>query len=53
MEKITDIIESIANEKNLNATDVKQRVITAFLSKAKRLFGEEYENYCLKVRRWL
>ena len=43
MEKITDIIESIANEKNLDAADVKERVITAFLCTAKRLFGEEYE----------
>ena len=29
MEKITDIIEAIANEKNLNLESVKEKVITA------------------------
>jgi len=43
MEKINDIIESIANEKGLDSTEVKERVITAFLRTAKTLFGEEYE----------
>lgn len=43
MEKINDIIESIANEKNLEADDVKERVKTAFVCTAKRLFGEEYD----------
>lgn len=43
MEKITDIIESIANEKNLDFDEVKNRVITAFLRTAKTLFGEEHE----------
>nr|WP_314235093.1 transcription termination factor NusA [uncultured Campylobacter sp.] len=42
MEKITDIIESIANEKGLEPADVKERVKTAFIQTAKRLFGEEY-----------
>ena len=43
MEKINDIIESIANEKNLDINDVKDRVKTAFVATARRLFGEEYD----------
>ncbi|PSM52284.1 transcription termination factor [Campylobacter blaseri] len=43
MEKISDIIESIANEKGLPVDEVKQRVMTAFINTAKKLFGEEYE----------
>lgn len=39
MEKIVDIIESIANEKDLNLEDVKQRVLTAFENSAKKLNG--------------
>ena len=43
MEKIGDIIESIANEKNLEIKDVKETVQTAFINTAKRMFGENYE----------
>ena len=43
MEKVNDIIESIANEKNLDVEDVKERVKMAFVATAKRLFGDEYE----------
>ncbi|MDA3055068.1 MULTISPECIES: transcription termination factor NusA [unclassified Campylobacter] len=42
MEKITDIIESIANEKGLDPADVGARVKTAFIQTAKRLFGEQF-----------
>ncbi len=35
MEKITDIIESIANEKGLEPADVKERVKSAFCLTAK------------------
>lgn len=42
MEKITDIIESIANEKGLEIDDVRERVKRAFIQTAKKLFGEEY-----------
>ena len=45
MEKIADIIESIANEKNLNIENVKERVITALINTAKRIYGENYEFY--------
>jgi len=43
MEKISDIIESIANEKGLPIDAVKQRVADALAHTAKRLFGDEYE----------
>ncbi|CZE47116.1 transcription termination factor NusA [Campylobacter geochelonis] len=43
MEKISDIIESIANEKGLEIEEVKERVIRAFINSAKKLFGEDYE----------
>ncbi len=43
MEKITDIIDSIANEKSLPSNDVKERVLHAFCVAAKRLWGAEYE----------
>ena len=33
MERISDIIESIANEKNLEIEDVKERVIRALIEK--------------------
>lgn len=42
MEKITDIIESIANEKGLGIDDVRAKVRTAFIQTAKRIFGEEH-----------
>ncbi|MCI6989574.1 MAG: transcription termination factor NusA [Campylobacter sp.] len=42
MERIGDIIESIANEKNLNLEDVKTKVETAFINTARRLFGNDY-----------
>lgn len=43
MEKITDIIESIANEKNLDLNEVKERVKLALINTAKRVYGEQYE----------
>ncbi|EAJ7402101.1 transcription termination/antitermination protein NusA [Campylobacter upsaliensis] len=43
MEKIADIIESIANEKNLELESVKDKVITALINTAKKIYGEEYE----------
>lgn len=43
MERVNDIIESIANEKGLSVDEVKQRVMSAFINTAKKLFGEEYE----------
>lgn len=45
MEKISDIMESIANEKGLEYEDVKERIKKAFINAAKTLFGShcEYE----------
>ena len=43
MEKIADIIESIANEKGLEIEDVKERVIKAIINTAKKIYGENYE----------
>lgn len=43
MERIGDIVESIANEKNLDLKDVKDRVITAFINTVKYLFGDNYQ----------
>ncbi|PVW93899.1 transcription termination/antitermination protein NusA, partial [Campylobacter jejuni] len=43
MEKIADIIESIANEKNLNLEKVIEKVSTALINTAKRIYGQEYE----------
>jgi len=43
MEKITNIIESIAHEKGLNLADAQEAVSTALIKTAKRVFGEEYE----------
>ncbi|MBT0743245.1 transcription termination/antitermination protein NusA [Campylobacter upsaliensis] len=43
MEKIADIIESIANEKNLELESVKDKVIMALINTAKKIYGEEYE----------
>ena len=43
MEKISDIIESIAHEKNLSIDDVKARILKAFESAAKKLYGSECE----------
>lgn len=43
MERISDIIESIANEKGLQIDDVKERVIRALINTAKRVYGENYE----------
>ncbi|MCD8213057.1 MAG: transcription termination factor NusA [Campylobacter sp.] len=43
MERISDIIESIANEKDLQIEDVKERVIRALINTAKRVYGENYE----------
>ncbi|NLY04430.1 MAG: transcription termination/antitermination protein NusA [Campylobacter sp.] len=43
MEKINDIIESIANEKTLPVEDVKDRVKMAFVQTAKRLYGDEHD----------
>ena len=43
MEKIADIIESIANEKGLEIEDVKERVIRAIINTAKKIYGQNYE----------
>lgn len=43
MERIADIIESIANEKGLEIEDVKERVIRAVINTAKKIYGENYE----------
>lgn len=43
MEKISDIIESIANEKGLPVEDVKERVKVAFVQTAKRIYGDEHD----------
>ncbi len=43
MEKITNIIESIAHEKGLKLEDAKEAVSTALVKTAERVFGEEYE----------
>lgn len=43
MEKIADIIESIANEKNLELESVKEKVIVAIINTAKKIYGQEYE----------
>ena len=43
MEKILDIIESIAHEKNLSIDDVKARIFKAFESAAKKLYGNQCE----------
>ncbi|EHH4696356.1 transcription termination/antitermination protein NusA [Campylobacter upsaliensis] len=48
MEKIADIIESIANEKNLELESVKDKVITALINTAKKIYGEEYEFFADK-----
>ncbi len=43
MEKIGNIIQSIANEKGLKIEDAQEAVSTALIKTAKRIFGEEYE----------
>ncbi len=43
MERISDIIESIANEKNLDIEDVKERVKRALINTAKHVYGHNYE----------
>lgn len=43
MERIADIIESIANEKNLDIESVKEKVIIALINTAKRIYGQEYD----------
>lgn len=43
MEKIIDIIESIAHEKDLAIDDVKKVLDIALVKTAKRVYGEEYE----------
>ncbi len=43
MEKIIDIIESIANEKGLEIKDVKETVKLALIKTAKKIYGQEYE----------
>lgn len=43
MEKIIDIIESIAHEKDLNIEDVKNTVCIALTKTAKRIYGEDYD----------
>lgn len=43
MERIIDIIESIAHEKGLNIKDVQETVRVALTKTAKKVYGEEYE----------
>ncbi len=43
MEKIVDIIESIAHEKGLDINEVKNTVTVALIKTAKRVYGSEYE----------
>jgi len=43
MEKIIDIIESIAHEKDLNIEDVKSTVCIALTKTAKKIYGEDYD----------
>jgi N utilization substance protein A len=43
VEKIVDIIESIAHEKGLKIEDVRATLTTAMAKTAKRIYGEEYE----------
>ncbi len=43
MEKIVDIIESIAHEKGLKIEDTKEAVSTALIKTAKRVFGYKYD----------
>lgn len=43
MEKIIDIIESIAHEKGLDIKDVQDTVGIALTKTAKRVYGEQYE----------
>jgi N utilization substance protein A len=43
MEKIANIIQSIASEKGLKLEDAQEAVSTALIKTAKRIFGEEYE----------
>jgi N utilization substance protein A len=43
MEKVMDIIESIANEKGLALNDVKETVKLSLNKTAKRIYGETYE----------
>ncbi|MBP1681478.1 MAG: Transcription termination/antitermination protein NusA [Proteobacteria bacterium] len=43
MEKIVDIIESIAHEKGLDINEVKNTVTLALIKTAKRIYGAEYE----------
>jgi transcription termination/antitermination protein NusA len=43
MEKIVDIIESIAHEKGLDINEVKNTVTLALVKTAKRIYGAEYE----------
>jgi N utilization substance protein A len=43
MEKINNIIESIAHEKGLKLEDAQEAVSTALIKTAKRVFGDEYE----------
>ena len=43
MEKISDIVESIANEKGLEYKDVLERIKTAFIQTAKKVISPKLE----------
>ncbi len=43
MEKIVDIIESIAHEKGLDIKEVKETVTLALVKTAKKIYGQQYE----------
>ena len=43
MEKILDIVDSIAHEKGLEADDVREALKTAFIKTAQRVIGENFD----------
>ena len=43
MEKIVDIIESIAHEKGLDILEVRNTVTLALVKTAKKVYGNQYE----------
>ena len=51
MEKVTDIKESIANEKGLEPADVKERVKTAFIQTAKSSSARSIHTIATSIRK--
>lgn len=52
LERIVDIIESIANEKSLPVEEVSKRVVLAITNTAKRLFGDD-KDFSVDVKKTL